>query len=611
VGSHEVRAPADEAEGRRATRAVLRDLAAMEQMLAEGLFTAGPIHIGAEQEVFLIDAACRPATVAPEVLERLDGPFTTELATYNLETNLDPVPLDAHALQRMHTMLSDAVTSVRTAARALGCEVLLAGILPTLEEAHVDPAHMSPGDRYQGMNDALARWRGEPFTVVVRGLDDLVTSAESVMLESCNTSFQLHLQVDPADFARSYNRMQAITGPVLAAAVNAPVLYGRRLWQETRIALFEQSVDSRTPAERRRGLRNRVGFGARWVDGLPTDLLREDVARYRTILVRDLDEDPLAALERGDLPSLGALALHNGTVWRWNRPCFGVAGGVAHLRIENRVLPAGPTVVDAVANAALFYGLMQGLADLGDELTERLRFEDAHSNFLMAAQHGLDGSMTWLDGRQTTCRALLDELLPVAEAGLRSVGIDDAARWLAPIEGRVRTGQTGARWCLASLDRLSDRPARAQQQGLTAQMLRRQLSGEPVHTWSIAERGVPVHAPTEVRDIMRTDVYTVRPDAPVQMAAAVMRWRHVRTVPVEDDDGKLLGVVSQRALLGASPSDPVQDWMQPAEPRVRSADVLREVARRLLDAGAHTAMVTDGDVLLGVVGESDLLHALS
>ena len=614
MGSHDIRAPTSEAESRRFTRAILADVQALDRMWHEQRFETGQRRIGAEQELFLVGAGCRPAPVADRVLARLGDTFTTELALYNLEANLPPLQLDDSFLRHLEQSLGGAVAAARAAARDVGADIVMVGILPTLEAADLTLRNITPALRYTGLNDALVRSRGADFHVTIRGIDELETTNPSVMLESANTSFQLHLQVDPVDFVRLYNLIQTLTAPLLAPAVNSPVLLGRRLWHETRIALFERSVDGRTPSERTRGLRTRVGFGADWVTDGAVELFREDIARHRVLLMRELESDPMRALDRGELPELKALALFNGTVWRWNRPCFGVQDGVAHVRIENRVLPSGPTVLDAVSNAALFYGLVLGLDPILGDVRDRISFDAVHSNFLAVAQHGLTAALEWVDGRQVVARDLVEELLSVADDGLASVGVpsSERQRLLAPVAGRIATGQTGSRWMLDSLQELGSLPAPARLRRLVEAMRERQDADVPVHEWEVLHKVHTVEARC-VRDVMTTDLYTVRPADVIDLASFLMEWEAIRHVPVEDDAGQVVGLVDQQALLRAAGSaEPiaVRDVMDPT-PRCVSPDLsLHEAGLAVLTSPHGVLLVVVEGQLVGIVTERDLLCAL-
>ena len=344
-------------------KSLLIEVRALEELLNKGLIESGVSRIGAEQEMFLIDRAHKPALKALEMLDTIDDDrFTHELGLYNLEANLSPQKFGGDCLRLMETELQEVYQQARETAGRLGCEIALVGILPTLTMEHLGLDSMVPTPRYHAMNDAIRALRGEEFQFTINGIDQLSVRHDNVMLEACNTSFQVHFQVSPEDFARFYNIAQAVTGPLLATAVNSPILLGKRLWHETRIAVFEHSVDTRSEAQQERGLKPRVHFGDRWLEGSATEIFKEDIARFRIVLTTETEDDPLGMIEQGIMPSLNALRLHNGTVYRWNRPCYGVHNNIPHLRIENRVIPSGPTVVDEMANAAFFFGMMAGMS---------------------------------------------------------------------------------------------------------------------------------------------------------------------------------------------------------------------------------------------------------
>jgi CBS domain-containing protein/gamma-glutamyl:cysteine ligase YbdK (ATP-grasp superfamily) len=557
MGEHNVSATQDEQQARHFMKALLRDLTALEQMLEGGQIESGVRRIGAEQEMFLVDAALRPAPVAPAVLQHLNEPrLTTEIGRFNLEANLSPQLFTGAGLHRMEDELRELLALAQRGAAACQADVLLTGILPTLHQSDLTLDNLSPGPRYDELNRTISRLRGNTFNIHIKGLDELQLTHDNVLLEACCTSFQVHLQVSAEEFAKLYNLAQVLTAPLLAAATNSPLLLGHRLWHETRIALFQHAVDERSNARQLRDHPPRVSFGEAWVKSSVLEIFREEIARFRIVLTKGIEEDSLATLARGELPELAALRLHNGTVWRWNRPCYGVSGGRAHLRIENRVMPAGPTVIDEMANAAFFLGLMEALPEEYGDVTNRMSFDETKENFFAAARHGLKAQFTWLDGRNTPATALiLDELLPLAHAGLQRAGIGDAdrLRYLGVLEERVRSGQNGSAWLLRSLSRMSERGTREQRQrALAAMTLAQQQTDAPVHTWPLAqleeEKDWRRNFQT-VGQFMSTDLFTVRPGDLLDLVACVMDWRHVRHVPVEDDEGRLVGVISYRDLL--------------------------------------------------------------
>jgi hypothetical protein len=392
MGEHHVENGSDPSKLRAFVGALLNDLRALERMLDEGRIETGVRRIGAEQEMFLVDRHMNPACCAPEVIGALADPrITSEIARFNLEANLTPRLLASECFRQMEDEITEVVSLVRKGARTHGAEVLLAGILPTLKKSDLQMESITPSARYYTLNDAVMRLRGGRIHVHIKGVDEVNVESDNIMLLSSNTSFQVHLQAGPEEYVTLYNAAQAATGAVLAAAVNSPLWLGQNLWQETRIALFQHSADARSVAHQARGFPTRVGFGERWLEGSVLEIFREDIARFRVILTADPEEDALEVLARGGVPKLKALALHNGTVWWWNRACYGVTEGVPHLRIENRVLPAGPTPLDEVANAAFFAGLTLGIAaeygDISRQMTFTTRRPTSSTPHVRASAH--------------------------------------------------------------------------------------------------------------------------------------------------------------------------------------------------------------------------------
>jgi CBS domain-containing protein len=348
-----------------------------------------------------------------------------------------------------------------------------------------------------------------------------------------------------------YNVAQVVTAPVLAAAVNSPLLFGRRLWMETRIPLFQQSIDTRHASDELRERSPRVSFGRKWVKSSILELFEEDIARFRVLLGAPLDEDPLAMLSQGLVPQLRALRIYNGTVWRWNRPCYGVTDGRPHLRIEARALPAGPTVVDEIANAAFFFGLMGGISDEYHNISNAMEFDDAKSNFQAASRLGLDAQLTWIGGNVIPVRDLiLRDLLPVARDGLERAGIisSDIDRYLGVIEKRVRSGRTGSQWQLRSLAEMKKNGTKDEAlTSLVATTVERQREGRPVHQWSLAQITEPAMSKQSyqrVEEFMTTDLFTVHEDEPLDLVASLMEWKRIRHLPVEDEQGRLVGLIT-------------------------------------------------------------------
>jgi CBS domain-containing protein/gamma-glutamylcysteine synthetase len=623
MGSNQISEVNDPALMRTFVRALLEDVHALERMLAQDRIESGVRRIGAEQEMFLVDRAYRPKAAVLQVLEHLQGqPFTTELAQFNLETNMPPMLLGGDCLARMERTLSQLTEAARVAAARESTFVLLCGILPTLERSHLSLDWMTPIPRYMQLNRSMTELRGGKFKTLIKGLDELQVTHDNVMLEACTTSFQIHFQAGAAEFAKLYNLAQAVTAPVLAAACNSPLLLGHRLWHETRVALFQQTLDTRSETHIQRGSRQRVSFGERWVEHSIMEIHREDVARFRSLIALPMGESPMAMLDRGEIPPLSALRLHNGTVYRWNRPCYGVADGVAHLRIENRVLPAGPSIRDQVANAAFFFGLMSALSDEHEDIKRVMAFDDAKSNFVAAARYGLQARMRWIGGRTWDAeRLILEELLPRARKGLISRDLDEAdvTLYLGVLEERVRSGRTGAQWALDSLAAMGQRGKPAERyRALARATLHLQEDGRPVHQWPLAELDGASNEQDNFRtigQIMTSDVFTVNPEDLLDLAASLMEWEHLRYVPVEDRDGHLVGLLSHRQLLKLKtrstheePSTSVRDLMI-ANPITVTPETTTLEAIAIMDRHKIGCLpvVREGK-LVGIVTEHDFVE---
>ena len=314
MGEQNVKLLSDEATSQAFMRSLLLEVHALEKMLEAGLIESGVRRIGAEQEMFLIDKAHKPMLTALDILDVIDDErFTHELGLFNLEANLSPHRLGGDCLRLMEEELQEIYRKARKAAERFECDIALVGILPTLTKGNLGIDSMVPTPRYHALNDAICQMRGKDFEFTINGIDQLSVKHDNVMLEACNTSFQVHFQVSPENFAKNYNIAQVLTAPLLAAAVNSPILLGKRLWHETRIAVFEYSIDTRSNLQAERGLMPRVHFGDRWIEESVTEIFKEDIARFRPVLTTDTEEDPLGMLERGVIPSLNALRLHNGT----------------------------------------------------------------------------------------------------------------------------------------------------------------------------------------------------------------------------------------------------------------------------------------------------------
>ncbi len=473
--------------------AKLRDnLAALKQLLGRPGFGRGEASLGAELEMYIIDAQGGPLYINQQILDAACDPqLTLELNRYNLEYNLSPYRLSAQAFRATEREMLAKLDALRQCAAGFGGRIALVGILPTLTPDDCGPHSMSDRKRYRVLVDSLRNCRGGPFEVNIDGRDPLQLSMDDVTLEGANTSFQIHYRVDPEAYADTFNAVQLVTPLVLAISTNSPGLFGHELWQETRVPLFKQSIDTRIKDPYKWHDSPRVGFGHGWVREGAFELFAESVLLYPPFFPICGEHQPLEEVSQGQIPGLDELRLHQSSVWLWNRPVYDAADG-GHLRIEMRALPAGPTPVDMVANAALFIGLAEGLRPRIDALLPGLPFALAEYNFYRAAQHGLAASLVWPEPQQTGCREhtvieLLRRYLPLAHEGLRSIGVSEAeaTEYLTVIEKRLATGQTGASWQSKTLQRLEARygcPRAAHE--MLALYYRHSLSNTPVGEWN-------------------------------------------------------------------------------------------------------------------------------
>ncbi|MBK8151502.1 MAG: CBS domain-containing protein [Acidobacteria bacterium] len=557
MGEHKVTTENDEAQLRQFTRAVLDDLQALEMMIRGGYMENDVLRIGAEQEMFLVKSSMHPAPLAMEIIEDVNDPrLTTEIGRFNIEANLSPLDFSGDCLKVLEAEINEMVGIVRGSAKKFNADVLLTGILPTIQSSDLVERNLTPSPRYHELNRILTALHGTERVVHIKGLDELRIHVQDTFVEFCNTSFQVHLQVPMKRFVEYYNWAQALSAPILASAVNSPVLLGHRLWHESRLALFQHAVDSRSPVHQERSHPARVTFGRNWVEDSILDVFHEDVARFRILLTRQLEEDSLESLKEGRIPGLDAWRMHNGTIWRWNRACYGVMNGKPSMRVEVRFLPSGPTVADEMANAAFFLGLMMSMPEEFGDVTKRMSFDDAKNNFFTTARYGLKSQIVWLDGQSfRTARLILEELLPRARHGLEKVGVDsaDIERYLGILEERVKNEKTGSQWVLDSLAAM-DKKAKVnvRMRTITSAMLENQYNCLPLHEWPLAvisEKSDWIDNYRTVEQFMSKDLFTVRPQDVIDLAASLMNWKHIRHIPVEDDPGKLVGILSHRDLM--------------------------------------------------------------
>ena len=451
-----------------------RETALLSDLLRKGGMSSRGPFTGCELEGWLVYPDMSPAPLNEAFLARLDDPAScAELALFNVEFNSPVLPLRGAALSDLERALSHVQNRARAVAESLGVELLLIGALPTLRESQLNLSNISNLNRYRVLNEqVLATREGQPIHLNIAGRQHLVAVHDDVMLEAATTSFQVHWQVPMDDACRYYNATLIASAPVVAIAANSPFVFGMDLWAETRIPLFEQSIPVGSYRDGLHGPLHRVSFGTGWARESIAEVFKENLEHFPVLLPVVSTTDPML---------FAHLRLHNGTVWRWNRPLVGFdADGTPHIRFEHRAMPAGPTVADMVANAAFFYGLVESLAAETD-LTGR-DFAEARDNFYLAAQHGLDARLTWREKHLPGARLIADWLLPKAREGMEQLGLntEDIHHYLGIIEARAACGQTGCEWQRRYIAR---RPGAFAE--MTRQYLENQRTGRPVHEWTL------------------------------------------------------------------------------------------------------------------------------
>ena len=476
-------------EDRRRYRDKLRSsLDAFARMLRECMFDLNPSQVGQEIELNLVDERGAPSMRNADVLKAIASPaWSTELGQFNLEINVPPRRLGGDALADLEREIRASLNAAEARARAADSRLVMIGILPTLGEQDVDGIFMSANERYRMLNEQILGARGEDMRIAISGTEQLLTHCNSITPEAACTSVQLHLQVSPAAFANYWNAAQMVAAAQVALAANSPFLFARQLWHETRLTLFEQATDTRPEELKEQGVRPRVWFGERWITSV-SDLFEENIRYFSALLPICEEEDPVAVLHGGGIPQLSEMCLHNGTIYRWNRPVYAVVDGTPHLRVENRVLPAGPAIADVIANAAFYYGLVRVLAETQRPVWTQVPFTAAAENLQEAARHGLDARLYWPGaGEVPAAELVLRRLLPLAREGLARWGVSqaDAGRLLGIIEQRCVTGQNGAAWQIATVERLMDRglDRREALRQMTLRYVDNMHTNQPVHTW--------------------------------------------------------------------------------------------------------------------------------
>ena len=597
---------------------LLDDIEAIEVMLTEGMFEKGVSRVGAEQELCLVNKNFRPAKTALKILDRIEDPhFTTELALFNLEINLDPVLLNGATFTILEKQLQHLLKLLRKEAEKVEeTKIILTGILPTIRKGDLVFDNITPFQRYKTLNDILRRIRGDDFKLQIKGVDELILKHDTILFEACNTSFQIHLQIDPREIVEKYNWAQMIAGPVLAASSNSPLLLGRDLWSETRIALFQQSLDYRNPSYHAREQKARVSFGSMWIKDSILELYRDDIARYKPLITTDFDSNATDELKAGKIPKLRALNIFNGTIYKWNRLCYGATGNVPHFRIENRYIPSGPSIRDEVANAVFWIGLMNGMPEKYTRLYDKIPFSNAKWNFINAASTGINSYFKWFDRNISAKELILDELIPIARKGLRKAAVDekDIRKYLKVIRKRVDSRITGSIWQIRSYKKLRESQTRdIASMNLTACMYKNQLSNKPVYKWKLN--------PDDYLDIdlkkiklekmMSTELFVVDENDLVLLVDRVMRWKNISHIPVVDKNNRLKGIISKSNIkdldLEKNKLLVVKDYMVKDLITVGPKVTVLEARNKMIENHIGCLPVLEKGNLIGILTKSDIL----
>ncbi len=602
---------------------LLNDVKALKMMLDQDIFEKGIQRIGAEQELCLVDKNFRPSCNALKILEKLnDHHFTTELALFNLEINMDPLELKGDCFSKIDNELTKLIRKGDKIAHSIDeTKIILAGILPTLRKRDMVFKNITPFKRYKVLNKILKDIRGDDFMLKIKGVDELILNHKSILFEACNTSFQVHLQIPISEIVDKYNWAQAIAGPVLSITANSPLLLGRELWSETRIALFQQSVDLRNRSYLLREQKPRVSFGSGWIEKSIIELYQDDIVRYTPLLTTELKEDAVAKLKQGEIPKLEAIGVHNGTIYRWNRLCYGQNNGIPNMRIENRYIPAGPSVKDEVANAVFWVGLMQGMPLKYKNLSKLAPFNDVKGNFVNAARTGIDTFFNWFGKGISAKRLILTELLPMAYAGLKRTDIDekDIEFYLNIIEKRAESRCTGALWTKISNRALKKKMTKdIANATLTAHMYKNQREGKPVHEWEIAKDNNLLNLDvglTKLEKFMTTEIFVVNENDLVELVAKIMEWRNIHHIPVVDNKNRLTGLITKTNILEIQGQDTnvivAKDIMIKEVVTVDSETSIEQATKLMIEHKIGCLPILELGDLVGIITKNDLNKLLS
>ena len=601
--------------------ALLNDIEALEMMITANLFESDNIRIGAEQEVCIVNEDFKPADNAIDLLDKINHPqFTTELAKYNIEINLLPQLLQPGCFAAMENDLLDKFHLAANLAATNNTKLVLAGILPTISRNEISLEYLTPLERYHMLSKKLRDIRGRQFDLYLKGVDELHIRHDSIMFEACNTSFQTHLQIAHDEFVPAYNWALAISAPVLAISSNSPLLLGKELWSEIRIALFQQSIDTRHSIDEIREQRPRVTFGKDWIYNSITEIYKEDITRFEVLINDDINENSVETIQSGNVPQLRALRLHNGTIYRWNRMCYGITDNKPHMRIECRYIPAGPSIQDEIANAAYWVGLMKARPENVKKIWEHFDFKDVKSNFFKAARSGVESVFVWR-GKPISAHDLIkNELLPLAHEGLKNCGFsnEEIYVYLGTIEKRL-SSSTGSQWQVRNFRNLKkEMNVSDALNALTEFMHDQQKQNTAVCAWPDIQ--IPAALKKQVanmrivKQLMSSDVITVFPDDPAALVDQIMKWHDVNHIVVEDRKGNLVGVVTSGRIAEIAEINPlfgelpVKKIMRKDITTISPETEITDALEIMKNLWISSLPVVTNNKLMGIVTKNDMLR---
>tara|TARA_R110000787_G_scaffold167495_5_gene280436 strand:- start:2921 stop:4795 length:1875 start_codon:yes stop_codon:yes gene_type:complete len=620
MGSQSVRAISSIQDRKNFIKHLLIDIEAFEKMVSEDMFEKGIQRIGAEQEICIVKNDYTPSYNALTILEKVNDPhFTTELGLFNLEINLDPQELKASCFsdleEELITFLSNASNE---ASKIENDKIILVGILPSLRTKDLHFKYITPHKRYKTLNKVLKKIRGAEFKLHIQGVDELKIKHKSILFEACNTSFQVHLQIDVADAIDMYNWSQAIAGPVLSVMTNSPLLLGKELWSETRIALFKQSIDLRNKSHLVRGQKPRVSFGSNWVKNSIVQLFIDDIVRYAPLVTSDFEENSLEQLSNGIMPKMKALNLHNGTLYKWNRLCYGVHENVAHVRIENRYIPSGPSIKDEIANALFWVGVMQGMPNEYKDIWNKMKFKEAKGNFINAARTGIDSHFVWCGKEVSAIKFAKKVLLPMAAEGLKKSNVSqvDIDYYLGIIKSRIKKKQTGSKWLIKNKRILSEYYSNYEVNVLLTKKIHEyQEQNLPVHQWKDLD-----DFPTEIEGsknkaykIMSEELYVVHENDLLELVKKIMEWKNIHHIPVVNNKNKIVGIIDSLDLIELNfdkNKEIVAEQVKNEKFIAINPETSLQEMNHLIENNTISALaVVFEDELIGIVTKTDLFNA--